>query len=397
MFSQSSWSALVRYALFSMFASMHFFSAVLVPMYTDWAGLDESYISIIQAWFMIGGLTLDVPTGIFADRCGRKLSLILGALICACGLVIYGSYPSIYVFIAGELILALGNKLMQGADQALLFSSVPELKDPQIHAGVTRIILIIRRITMIVGSIAGGFIASAWGFNYPILCSAIPLLIAAIIALGFKEVHRTHVITVRDAFREGYREVHHNACVRGLMVQMMISSVPGYFILWLYQPLLKRVMFPITYYGFAHSGLLVAQITILLGFALIVRKLGSERRYLLLSAILSSGAYLLAAYSLSAASAIIFIAIGGLFTLTRNDILRGYINPHVTPKYQATVVSYIGMMTSILVVVMNIAVSIVIQYSFGATLLMIGVFPLLSLLFLPKAECFEKRKEEGNM
>lgn len=392
MFSQSSRQALLRYVLFNVFTSMAFFSAVLTPMYTDWAGLPEEYLSRIQAWFMVGGLILDVPTGIFADRYGRKLSLMLGAFVCACGLVLYGSYPSVYVFVAGEFILALGTKLMNGADSALLYASVPELEDPELHARTTRTVLIIRRITMIAGSLIGGVIASRWGLNYPIICSAIPLIVAVIIALGFTEVRGEHVVTIKDALQEGYRHVRHNECVRGLMVQMMLSAIPGYFVLWLYQLLLRWLSVDVSYFAVFHSGLLVSQIAVLLSFKWLVRLIGSERRYLVTTALIGATVYALAAYAITPLTVGLYIVVGGLFVLTRNDVLRGYINPHVTREYQATVVSYVGMMSSILVVVMNIVVSMIIGESMTVTLLIIGVFALLSLLVVPKAECFEKRQ-----
>ena len=98
--------------LFSFIASLHFFSAVLVPFFTDWGKISFFQIMILQSIFTLGVFFLETPTGVIADKLGRRTSVAAGTLISALGFLIYASYPSFAVFIIGEIVLALGCALI---------------------------------------------------------------------------------------------------------------------------------------------------------------------------------------------------------------------------------------------------------------------------------------------
>ncbi|MFA6654199.1 MAG: MFS transporter, partial [Candidatus Delongbacteria bacterium] len=51
------------------------FSGVLVPFFTQWGGIKFSQIMILQAVFTLGMFLFEIPTGVVADRYGRKTSL----------------------------------------------------------------------------------------------------------------------------------------------------------------------------------------------------------------------------------------------------------------------------------------------------------------------------------
>lgn len=57
------WKLCVIRMLFWMF----FFSAILVPFFTEWGKLTLSEIFILNAWFFFWNFVLEVPTGTVAD------------------------------------------------------------------------------------------------------------------------------------------------------------------------------------------------------------------------------------------------------------------------------------------------------------------------------------------
>jgi hypothetical protein len=59
----------------------HFVSAIRVPFFRDWGGLDLGQILLLNAWFMFWNCVLEVPTGAVADRFGRRASLLLGLAV----------------------------------------------------------------------------------------------------------------------------------------------------------------------------------------------------------------------------------------------------------------------------------------------------------------------------
>lgn len=58
---------------------MHFFSAALVPFYTDWGGITLQQVFLLNAWFFLCNFLFEVPIGTVADFVGRKWSLALGS------------------------------------------------------------------------------------------------------------------------------------------------------------------------------------------------------------------------------------------------------------------------------------------------------------------------------
>ncbi|HNQ17454.1 MAG TPA: hypothetical protein PKH60_05130, partial [Candidatus Woesebacteria bacterium] len=52
-----------RYYLFSLLKDCAFFTAVLVPFFTEWGGISLFQVQILQSWFMFWLFVLEVPTG----------------------------------------------------------------------------------------------------------------------------------------------------------------------------------------------------------------------------------------------------------------------------------------------------------------------------------------------
>lgn len=115
-----------RYYLYNFMGSFLFFSAVLVPFLTDWGNLSLFQVQLLQSWFAVWVFILDVPSGIIADKLGRKYTIALGCMVFAFGLILYGSFPSFPNFLLSEFILAVGLALVSGADEALLYEFLKE-------------------------------------------------------------------------------------------------------------------------------------------------------------------------------------------------------------------------------------------------------------------------------
>src|SRR5258708_7558867 len=121
-------SQLWQYYFFNFLKDFGFFSAVLVPFYTEWGHISLMQVQLLQSWFMLCLFLFDIPTGVIADHIGKKYALALGALIDAIGAFVYGSSPHFTIFIVGEFLMALGISFISGADDALLYDVLKENK-----------------------------------------------------------------------------------------------------------------------------------------------------------------------------------------------------------------------------------------------------------------------------
>ena len=104
----------------SFLKNLQFFGAVAVPFFIDWLRVDYTRMFLLQAWFLLWIFALEIPTGVIADRLGRKISVGLGCLLLAADLLVFGLVRRYEVFFLGEFLGAVGMTLISGAEQALL-------------------------------------------------------------------------------------------------------------------------------------------------------------------------------------------------------------------------------------------------------------------------------------
>lgn len=372
------------YAFFKNFA---FFSAVLVPFFTDWGGITLLQIQILQSWFSIWVFILEVPTGAVADKIGRKHSLMLGSFMIAIATLVYGSIPSFGIFLLAEFLFALGYALNSGADQALLYDTIKsEGKESESKAIMGRADAIMLAGMMIAAPL-GGFIANQMGLNAPQYMTAIPMFIASAIAWSIKEpkIHSdSQSKKYIEIINDGFHEIMHNPIIRTLAFDSVVVSSAAYFVVWFYQPFMSKLNIPIIYFGLAHALLLLSEILVSSNFKFFERFLGEGKAYLKNSALLVTLVFVLAAIYPSYFSLAMLITIGGGIGYTRATYIGSIANHHIKSSHRATVLSSVGMLRRLVLVPLNPALGAIATYSLPLAFATISLFPL-SSLFIKEA------------
>ncbi|HYD35852.1 MAG TPA: hypothetical protein VD999_07365 [Vitreimonas sp.] len=170
---------LYRYYVFMFLKDFHFFSAVLVPFFLNWGGLSQSQVQFLQSWFMLWFFILEVPTGAVADYLGRKYSLGLGALMSTAAVLMYGSIPSLTVFLIGEFLFAVAASLISGADEAWLYDTLKEHGHEAESKKFFGRAESIHLAALFVSAGLGGVIAEYFPLNAPMLFQRFPFLVPA--------------------------------------------------------------------------------------------------------------------------------------------------------------------------------------------------------------------------
>lgn len=83
--------------------------------------LQYGQLQLIYYWTVTA---LEVPSGVVADRLGRKGTLLVGALLNGLGCFVFALSFDYATFVLGEILFALGTALISGADSALLYDSL---------------------------------------------------------------------------------------------------------------------------------------------------------------------------------------------------------------------------------------------------------------------------------
>ncbi len=100
------------------------FAPYLYTYVTHTRGLGIAEFGALQSLYYCTAVALEVPSGVVADRFGRKYTLVLGALLASLGSAFRVMAHDFWLFALAEVCYASALALVSGADSALLFDSL---------------------------------------------------------------------------------------------------------------------------------------------------------------------------------------------------------------------------------------------------------------------------------
>jgi MFS family permease len=371
---------------------MQFFSAVLVPFFTDWGGISLAQVLFLNAWFFLCNFLFEVPTGTVADFLGRKVSLALGNLVGLVAALVYVSRPSFPMFMVAEAIFAIAYTLHSGADEALAYDSLKATGHTERAAHVISRMEAFKLGGIITGTLTGGFIASAFGLSAPMRAFVLPATLAFLVALtlreppGWAREQRTRSSYTRILVQGGRYFLGHKV-VRLLAFELALSNALAWGIIWLFQPLLERSGMPLRFFGVVHALSCVGQIFLLGNVVRLERWFGSTRRLLLGATVIAGASFLLLAATQWMPLVIVGIIVGFTFSLPRIPLFSAYINHHIPSEQRATVLSFVSMVRTLGIVVCNPFIGLLAEWSLSWTMAILGT----GLIVLAAASRIEER------
>lgn len=87
-------------------------------------GLSDAQYGALQGIYYLVVVLTEVPSGVVADRFGRKAVLLAGALAAATGCFLFAVARDFTLFVVAEVAFGLSTALVSGADSALLYDSL---------------------------------------------------------------------------------------------------------------------------------------------------------------------------------------------------------------------------------------------------------------------------------
>jgi MFS family permease len=355
---------------------MHFFAAVLVPFYTEWGGISLTEVLVLNAWFMFWSFVLEVPTGTVADFLGRKVSLALGSAVGLVGAVVYASAPSLGVFLAAELVMAVAYTLHSGADEALAYDSLAQIGETERAKRTLARLEASKLAGIVVATIAGGFIAARLGLRAPMLAYIVPAGAACLLALLLAEPPARASGASRPTYGrilvEGGRYFLAHRVLLLLTAELAVTNALAWGIIWLFQPLLARSGVPLAGFGLVHAAACLGQIAFLSRVEWAEARLGSRRHLLRLATAAAGVAFITLALTRWAPLVIVAIVAGFTFSLPRIPIFGAYMNRHIPSDKRATVLSVTSMCRTLAIVVVNPVIGLLADWSLSGTMALLG-------------------------
>lgn len=376
---------LARYYLATFFGSFSLATGVLIPFFTEWGGLTLTQTQTLQSWFFLCIFLLEIPTGALADWFGRKVSIALGTTLLVPAVLLYGWIPKWEVFIVAELVFALGYAFTSGAREALVYDWLERTGQTARDGEVFGWNHAFSLSGMILAAPLGSWIAAETTLNLPMLLTAIPYTISAVLTwtLPDRARPRKYDTSYWTTVWQGLAVLRARPDLRSLAYDMILVSTSGYFVIWLYQSYLKYAAVPVEAFGWYHSWLVSIQVVIAAQFLRLKSWCGGWKGYLRCSAALVALGYLVALAWPSPAAGLIYLTLAGGFGLSRHKIMKAYLSRLIPPELRATTLSSIEMASKTVLIVMNPLIGYLTDQTVLWALMLMTLFPLVAWLMSP--------------
>ena len=216
------------------------------------AGLSNLEAFAANAFFTAGMVLFEVPTGIVADTVGRRASYMLGTITLSASTLLYVLLWQVeapfWQWAAVSVLIGLGFTFFSGAVEAWLVDALVATG----FAGELEAVFgrgqIVSGAAMLLGSVAGGFVAQQAGLGVPFVLRALILLV--MLGVAFRFMHDTGFTPERGgrplaemrklvsaSIEYGWRV----PAVKWLMVESLFTGGVGIYAFYALQPYLLEL------------------------------------------------------------------------------------------------------------------------------------------------------------
>jgi MFS family permease len=318
------------------------------------AGLTNLEAFAANAFYMVGMVLFEIPTGVVADTIGRRVSYLLGTLTLGAATVLYvllwWAHAPFWAWAVVSVLLGLGFTFFSGATEAWLVDALAATG----YAGQLESVFgrgqVTMGIAMLTGSLGGGALAEWTNLGVPFLLRGAILLAMFGVAwrlmhdLGFSPRRGGRPLTeaarvLRDSLDHGWRL----PAVRWLMVAAFFSAGVGFYVFYALQPhLLNLLGRPDAYRVAGLVAAIVAGSQVVGGLLATRARRVVRRRTTALIVLSVGGTATLAVIGFvdSFAVALGLIVVWGLLEAAAAPIRRAYLNGLIPSQQRATVLSF---------------------------------------------------------
>jgi MFS family permease len=150
-------------------------------------GVDNAEYGLVIGIYYAVMVIAEVPTGMLADRVGRRPMLIAGPLLLSAGFLVIWARPDLLGFGVGEALLGLGHSVLSGPPAALLYESLERRSLAHEYHRHEAIANTLRLLGTAASFLLGGVLVAREGMPAAILATAALCACAAIAGATVRE------------------------------------------------------------------------------------------------------------------------------------------------------------------------------------------------------------------
>jgi MFS family permease len=371
---------------------MNLIMPVIVLFYKS-NGLTMQDIFLLQSAYSFTLMILEIPTGYFADKVGRKTSILIGSILGFSGYLVYSLSFGFWQFVIAEIILGVSQSLVSGADSALLYDTLIAAKQNDKYTRLEGRITSIGNFGEAFAGIIGGLLAvsSLRTPFYVQTCVALIALPAALMLIEPPILSQQKKPRLKDVFNIIYSVLHGNLKLKWNTLFSAIIGASTLTMAWFAQPYFGLIKLPISMYGVVWAFLNLSVGLAAMYAWRVEKKFGPSRTVTLFTLLIFTSFLILTLVPgyLGLLVLFLFYVARGLAT----PILRNYINIITTSEVRATVLSVRNFIIRFIFAVTGpfwgwITDSYSLQTAILLAGIIYGLFALISLFFFLKHKTY---------
>lgn len=325
------------------------------------AGLSNLEAFAANAFFTLGMVLFEIPTGVVADARGRRTSFLLGTVVLSASTLAYyllwATHGPFWLWAVVSVVIGLGYTFFSGATEAWLVDALGWAGYTGTLEAVFGRAQVVSGVAMLVGAVGGGALAQVTSLGVPFLVRVGALLLMALVAAawmrdrGFTPDRSVPAgRAARGILAASLRHGLGNPPVRWLMLAAPFASGVGIYAFYAMQPFLLDLygdQGAYTVAGLA-AAILAASQTVGGLLAPTLRRLVARRTSaVVLGTVASAGALAALGFTSAFALALGLLVVWGLVEAAVLPVRRAYLNDLIPSEQRATVLSFDSLMANL--------------------------------------------------
>jgi len=354
--------------LYQFFMNFQLWWPIWVVYLTDKRGLSLTQVTALDSVFWLVIVVAQVPAGAVADRWGRKSALLLASLSLSAGILLFGVADSYLLILISYAGWGLGLAFQYGGDSAFLFDTLKALGRPEEFQKVYGRYWGVASAGVIGGLLLGAPVAAATDLSLPIVISAGIALLAAGVAISFREPSRGLLapaatdldelpadaagpaagLSFADLIKESLQLAYGRPLVRYALLYSAVVGVAAFVPIVFIQPFLRSHEVSVGDLGLFQVPMRVMAIVGALAAYRVSAALGERQTLVVMPIVLMVGYAALGSWD--AAYAYAAFPVVSLVSMMANPVVADYLNRRIPSEKRATILSIRQLLFALLLV-----------------------------------------------
>lgn len=377
------WDNITKLALIFFFSNLYFYLPILTLFYQQ-RGLTIFQINSLQG-ILIGTIFFtNIPTGIFADKYGRRITMIIALSLQLLGEILFLFAYGYLAFVFICIIAGLGFSFMNGTVSALIYETLKKKQRENEMQKAVGIKVSFEKAAGIIAPLVASLYITSFAmskFNLLVILTILFVAISLFISFFLEETVQTQEVSKKTSslsiVKEGLKLLKENSNLKRIILLSVFAYPLMAYLFILYQPYFVKAQVPSYLFGIILAvSSLVSLLSSRYAYKL-EQKFGVEKTILCVT-LLPGLIYLLMSFVYhSIFSPILFCLI--YFPIGMYEpLFSDYQNRQIESVNRATVLSMISMFSSLYIVIIGLVIGFIADRSISYAFIFMGLIIVLS-------------------